>query len=472
MLIQNNFLRSLCYLLPAGMCIAATGCKKLVDPGIPANKITSAKVYSNDSLATEAVNGIYSEIMKSFGPLNGYMTMLGAVYSDEINQPVIDPRYKAFLTNDLQADDPTIQLTWTNLYKYIYQCNDVIEGLENSQAVKPYLRDQLTGEALFIRSLCYFYLVNLFGDVPLVTGTEYTINAKIGRMPIEEIYEQMVSDLQEAQKRLSAQYFITDEYRFDRVRPNQLATTALLARVYLYKKDWAAAENAATQVIQSSTYKLETDLQQTFLSTSKEAILQFMPAVGLNSSEGSTFLPQNGKSPSFVLQNPLLNAFEQGDKRQEWIKATIINGSTYYPYKYRKGAGVPYSEYNMVLRLAEQYLIRAEARIMQNNFSGSMDDVNTIRTRAGLSAKTVFSSQAEAMSTLEHERRIELFAEWGHRWFDLRRWSALIPLPGVLTRADEVLGGFKVEWKPDAILWPIPAKELLLNNFLTQNNGY
>ena len=467
-----NFTKSLLYLLPAALFIVATGCKKLIDPGIPTNKITSAKVYSNDTTAQAAANGIYSEAMKSFGPLNGGMTVLGAVYSDELDQPVIDSRYAAFLTNTLQANDPMIQLIWTNLYKYIYQCNDVIGGLKDSPAIKPYLRDQFTGEALFIRSLSYFYLVNLFGDAPLVTGTDYTINAIIGRTPAEKVYEQMITDLQEAQKRLSVQYFITDEYPFDRVRPNQLAATALLARVYLFKKDWAAAEHAATQVIQSSFYKLETDLQQTFLSTSKEAILQFMPGVGLNSNEGSTFLPQNGKSPFFVLRSPLLNAFEAGDKRKEWIKPNPTGGLTYYPYKFRKGPGSPYSEYNMVLRLAEQYLIRAEARIMQYNLAGATDDLNTVRARAGLPAKPVFGLQTEAIITLEHERQIELFAEWGHRWFDLRRWQALNPGSSKLTRADEVLSGFKSGWSSDAILWPIPARELLLNDSLTQNNGY
>jgi hypothetical protein len=461
---------SLCLFLPL-IIIAPTSCKKLVDPGTPTNRLSSAMVYSNDSLALQALNGIYTKIMQSSSPLNGYATWLCGAYSDELEQPVIDNKFEPFLTCSLEADNPMVSEIWGSFYKYIYQTNAVIEGINNSGS-KLKLRNQLLGEAHFLRALNYFYLVNLFGDVPLVTSTNYKANTNIARTVAEKIYDQMVSDLQKAQQLLS-EIYLTNENPFERVRANRFAATALLARVYLYKKDWVAAENAATQVIQSFIYRLETELDQPFLSISKEAILQFLPAPGSNTSEGVTFIPQNGNLPAFSIRDSLLNAFEPGDKRWQWIEKTSYNGIIYYyPLKYKRSVGAPYSENYMVLRLAEQYLIRAESRIMQNDFAGATADINTIRERAGLAAKAGFNSQAAAMVALEQERRTELFAEWGHRWFDLKRWPAYSSSSGMVNRADEVLNQLKPSWQTTALLWPLPAKELGLNNALIQNNGY
>jgi hypothetical protein len=311
----------------------------------------------------------------------------------------------------------------------------------------------------------------LFDKVPLVTATDYASNAKMGRTPSDKIYDQIISDLQDAQHLLT--YFTSTDKPYQSVRANSFAATALLARTYLYKKNWAAAEKAATRLIESPYYSLESNLQQIFLADSREAILQFLPFTIYNSAEGATFVPQTGKPLNFNLVPSLINAFEVNDKRREWINNIFYNGSNYnYPYKYKRNNGAPYTEYNMVLRLAEQYLIRAEARIMQNDLSGATADLNMIRARAGLSLKTGFSSQQAAMIALEQERRIELFAEWGHRWFDLKRFKSRTPSGSFLNRADEVLDIFKPAWENTALLWPIPANEVNLNPALSQNNGY
>jgi hypothetical protein len=452
------------------LCIITFSCRKLVDPGTPSNRTTSDKVFNNDTLAREAVVGIYREIMKSFGPFHGEITWLCASYSDELTQPYIMVEYEPFLTNTLTADNQLIQTIWTKAYRTLYQCNDVIQGLKNSR-LSDSLRNQLSGEAYFIRALTYFYLVNLFDRVPLITATDYATNAKMGRTETDRIYDQIISDLQDAQHLLT--YFTSLDKPYQKVRANQFAATALLARVYLYKKNWAAAEKAATRLIESHYYSLESNLQQIFLADSREAILQFMPFTIYNAAEGATFVPQTGKPPTFNLQESLINTFEANDKRREWIKNIFYNGSNYYyPYKYKRNNGAPYTEYNMVLRLAEQYLIRAEARIMQNDLSGATADLNRIRARAGLPLKTGYSSQREAMIALEQERRIELFAEWGHRWFDLKRFGTYTLSGNFLTRADEVLDILKPAWETTAKLWPIPAKEVNLNPALIQNKGY
>jgi hypothetical protein len=116
----------------------------------------------------------------------------------------------------------------------------------------------------------------------------------------------------------------------------------------------------------------------------------------------------------------------------------------------------------MVLRLAEQYLIRAEARAEQNELTGAASDLNIIRMRAGLNPTTA-TSQADILTAIQHERRVELFTEWGHRWFDLRRWGTAVPLlssekPNSVTEDD--------------LLYPVPQSEISVNSNLTQNPGY
>jgi len=163
--------------------------------------------------------------------------------------------------------------------------------------------------------------------------------------------------------------------------------------------------------------------------------------------------------------NPqLVNAFESGDKRKSsWTASLVYNGTTYYyPYKYKSIVQGANTEYYTLLRLAEQYLIRAEARARQNNISGSQADLSVVRNRAGL-PNTTAGDEASLLLAIERERRVELNCEWGHRWLDLKRTN----------RVDAVIGAIKpATWKPTAALYPIPVGQISLNPNLTQNAGY
>src|SRR5260221_4052313 len=117
-----------------------------------------------------------------------------------------------------------------------------------------------------------------------------------------------------------------------------------------------------------------------------------------------------------------MNAFQIDDlRRTSWIRDTTIGMNTFhYPFKYKVKSADNLSEYYIVLRLAEQYLIRAEARNNLGDNTGAVSDLNTIRARAGLANSTA-ATKEDISTALQYERRIELFAEWGHRWFDLNR---------------------------------------------------
>jgi starch-binding outer membrane protein, SusD/RagB family len=203
-------------------------------------------------------------------------------------------------------------------------------------------------------------------------------------------------------------------------------------------------------------------LANVFKKTSQETILQIANTTGVTAM-GAEFIPA-ASTPNFVLYDTLVGTFETDDKRKtEWTKSIEYGGKTYYyPYKYKQRSGMTGDEYPVVLRLAELYLIRAEARAHQNKLTDALDDLNRVRERAGLLPLEATISKEDLLKALEHERWVELFTEWGDRWFNLKR-SGL---------ADAVLSKIKPQWQPFQKLYPIPELELTANPNLTQNAGY
>ncbi|RYD93194.1 MAG: RagB/SusD family nutrient uptake outer membrane protein, partial [Sphingobacteriales bacterium] len=234
--------------------------------------------------------------------------------------------------------------------------------------------------------------------------------------------------------------------------------------------EWSNAETEANGIIANTqSYELLSDLNAVFLKNSKEAIWQLLPN-GVTSSttaEGQLFILKTTPTNRSALTDNLFNAFENNDQRKlNWVDTLTVGLSYwYYPYKYKQnGSNGSGAEYSMVMRLAEQYLIRAEARAKQNKLTGdnsAATDINSIRQRAGLAATTA-TTLPQVLAAIEQERRVELFTEWGHRFFDLKRWN----------RLDAVLIGVKPNWNTDDASYPIPLSEILANKNLTQNAGY
>ncbi|WP_205509649.1 RagB/SusD family nutrient uptake outer membrane protein [Longitalea arenae] len=472
---RSTYTRMVSVLLVAVLLLIC-GCNKLLDAGGPPDKVITPQVYTSDSLAQAALIGIYYKMMERFGPSNGYMSRYAGLASGELDRWSPLDQDQPFLSNTIPVDNNTVWEVWTLSYAYIYQCNDAIAGLTDNKAITPSLRNQLLGEAHFLRAFNYFYLVNLFGDVPLVLTTDYTNNAKIPRIPVDAVYVQMMADLQEAENLLTDTYVTTPDFPDVRIRVNRLAVKAFQARLYLYLGEWTNAASAATEVIQSGTYQLETDLLKTFRYKSREAILQFMPVIdAYNTAEGFLFVPISPTArPAFILSDSLMKKIDPIDKRRVWIRTVTSGGKPYNsPWKYKLNNSASREEYNMVLRLAEQYCIRAEAYARLDRLAEAVSDLNTIRKRAGLPDLTHFTSQSQALVAIEQERRIELFAEWGHRWFDLKRWPAYTATVPGQKRIDEVMRVCRPDtWKTSAALWPIPGVERIRNPALIQNEGY
>jgi len=373
---------------------------------------------------------------------------------------------------------------WVNAYNYIYQANAILAGMQGNRFT-PSIAGQITGEAEFIRAFWYFYLVNEYGDVPLTTTTAYNVNAQLIRTSKALVYRQIVNDLLDAENLLNVNYVDPTDTTVanDRVRPNQSVAAALLARVYLYMGIYDSAEIQATKVIANPTYTLINPLtSQNYvfnISNNSEAIWQLgtpLPA-GLSGAtiDGNDYILTSAPL-NVSLSTSLVNSFEPGDQRKAiWVGSyttTTTPAVTYYfPYKYQensRSANGNVTEYIMVLRLAEQFLIRSEAEANLGDSTDAISDLNVIRNRAGL-ANYDATINGPLLSAILHERRVELFTEWGHRWFDLIRTGAVGSVMGAPGNACQFKGG---SWNDNSKLYPIMLSELEDDPNLTQNLGY
>jgi hypothetical protein len=470
----RDFVLFIIQVLVIGLIVAIIGmqlsaCKKMVHIDKPVNSITTEGAFSSDVTATSAVTGIYTNLINTKTGVNfgsGAISLCTGLSSDELSKIGIAGDLLQFQTNNLSPDNANFPVSlWGSTYFAIYQANSCLEGLQKSDGVSSTVRNQLIGECKFLRAFCYFYLTNLWGDVPMPLTSDWNQTYLIYRAPRSDVYQQILVDLKDAQE------LLVDDYSFsnnERIRATKYAATALLARVYLYLKDWVNAETQSSVVINSTSYSLVTDLNKVFLKNSNEAILQFQPSKDLSPF---AVIEQNilTQDPIYYITDTLRKSFEFNDQRvkpKNWVD-TIRKAGTlyYYPYKYkiRQGTsgGVP-GEYYTVLRLAEQYLIRAEARAQLDNISDGKMDLNAIRSRAGL-APIIANDKTSLLLAIEHERQVELFVEWGHRWFDLIRTN----------RANAVLGIIKGNnWQPTDQSYPIPRLETQKNPNLSQNDGY
>ncbi|WP_299669713.1 RagB/SusD family nutrient uptake outer membrane protein [uncultured Polaribacter sp.] len=448
-------------LLGCLLALFITSCESFVEVDPPRSELISETVFEEAATANAAVLSIYIQLRDNVlitGSSTGVSVSMG-LYADELDFFPITGSLLPFANNMLIPTDGTIASIWNNSYNLIFQANAIIEGVDNSIALSLEDKNQIKGEALFLRACIHFYLVNLFGDVPYITTSDFKVNTEVSRTPEQEVYTQLISDLEEAKSLLPEEY-LTGE----RIRANKGVASALLSRVYLYAEDYANAATESTAVI--GKYIWENDLDKVFLKESGSTIWQFKPETeGLNTGEANLFIFITGPPPSVALNGGLIGAFELGDvRRGNWVKeVTDGTDSWYHAFKYKERGDTETSvEYSILLRLAEQYLIRAEARVQQGDIAGAQADLNRVRNRAGL-GNTPAATTPDLLEAILQERRVELFTEQGHRFFDLKRMG----------KANEVLGPVKPGWEATDVLLPIPEVELLVNpNLLPQNPGY
>ncbi|TDE29401.1 RagB/SusD family nutrient uptake outer membrane protein [Flavobacterium ranwuense] len=449
-----------CSILAA--CFFLSSCDSFVEVDVPSSQLTGEAVFEDIGTANAAMAGLYAK-MRNNGILTGNATGISCylgLYADEFDY-YQQNAVSNFYNNTLFAAEPGVSDIWNQSYNQIYAANAIIEGLSNSTVLPEAGKNQLRGEALFVRALLHFYLLNLYGDIPYINTTDYVQNSTVSRMPTNTVYGFVVNDLNEAISLLPENYVSAE-----RTVPNQSTAYALLARVYLYMGSYPEAANTASTVINNPLYTWETDLDKIFLKESTTTIWQFMPeANGTNTAEGDLYIFAAGPPAIVGLKPSFVDAFETNDQRKLHWTTAVTDGTTtwYYASKYKQESSTGSSvEYSIVFRLAEQYLIRAEARARQDDLIGAKEDVNAIRTTAGL-PNTIATTATEIIADILNQRRFELFTEFGQRFFDLKRTAKL----------DQTLSGSKPGWNTTDGFWPLPALELSANpNLNPQNPGY
>lgn len=435
------------------MC-AGISCNKLLDLKSPPNQLTDDKIFSSDNNVLAAVINIYPTLSS----LPGNSTVYLGIYSDELGYNSNNSDIAEFANSRVLPKNVYIGNFWRASYDAIYQCNLLIKGLEGNTVISTQVNQMATGEAKFIRAWCYFQLVNMYGDVPLVLSPDVTASAFIPRTPLVDVHKQIVEDLKSAYGLLKPEYPTADRFRV-----NKWTCLALLAREYAYTGDWDNAKITVDALMQPGTYALA-PLATMMKKNSPEVIWQLWNANGY-SDLGLSFNPTAG-IPNYSFRGSFLNAFDPADGRKTtWTKTVTISAINYtVPFKYKNNTittGTS-AEYTTCFRLGEQYLIRAEALTNKGLINEALLDINMIRNRATLPSIIAPITKDSCLKLVENERKFELFTEWGLRFFDLKH----------LGKLDEVIGSIKSGWVTTGNLFPIPQAEININPQLNQNSGY
>ncbi len=459
------------------LMVFLAGCEKNLLDLTPHQSVSDEEFLKTLSDFKAAIIGVYDQL--SIPDWYGrYMLLVPDVMGEDVKQNAQANRAKewAEYNGSTTTTHRIDREFWAEIYEGIHMVNRIINAdFEPSDAVRDEY-NQVLGEAYAIRGLAYFDLVRLFAQhytftpdashpgVPIVL--EFDINQKPARNTVKEVYDQIISDFQKGISLMTI-----DPPNAGRM--SKEAAQALLSRVYLYKEDWAKAEELATAVINSGKYTLvsrDQYLNMFFPGLSSEAIFEMVYTVADN--PGSNHLGGMYKSTGYgdyLPSNDLISMIDDNDIRKGlFIVDPELPGGKWGNLRVNKypSSGAEIATDNLpVIRLSEVYLIRAEARAHLGNEAGAIEDLMTIRRRAWPDAPDVTATGQDLLEEIYKERRIELCFE-GHRIFDITRQKK------DLVRVDCTAPVCTVPYPNDLFILPIPFEEVNVNPNITQNPGY
>jgi hypothetical protein len=489
---------------------ALTSCNKLDLE--PAGTITTGQFFQTETDAVAAINGVYQSLTYTAGEQSLYgrnlyfLTDMGTDYA-AAGAAASNFHVQSISKLSIDENNDRVALVWKQLYNGINRANIAIDNIPKVSGDET-LKTRLINEAKFIRALLYYNAVRLWGDVPLVLHAPEELDSKtlkVGRTPKEEVYAQIILDLIDAQA-LPPTYAAAA----DKGRPTSGSAYALLADVYLTRKEYGDAITTAKHIIDNAStwgYQLVENFGELFAKHDKkngpEHVFSVQFEDGQNGTPGSSgqtltstsYFGPIGQEPPDVSSSDdvVYNRFAEGDTRRDvsYIKYVVNGNDTIFTFpralfiKYvtdlsdsRKSRPVNFP----VIRYSEVLLIYAEALNEENNgpTDAAYDAINQVRRRAfgelpytNPSTKTGVDlsglSKDEFRKAIQDERLFE-FVQEGKRWFDLVRW-------GILVEAikDVTYNGQKIKSAVSKrnYLYPIPQEQRDLNPIgLWQNTGY
>lgn len=454
-----------------------TGCDSILETE-PAQSVSPGQALTNytgtEAIALSAYNRYLSSITYGADQV---------IYPDALADGLtLNPgasRYQDANTNEIGSGVGG----WGTFYDAINDANYVINGVDDlsDPEATQVRKDRLKAEMLFVRALAYHDLVKTYAYDPtnpnisnwnagVIIRTEPTLQYSDAdlrsRSTVEEVYTQIEDDLTQAITLFSKDGVDRENVFF----ASKAASEALLARVYLFWGKYAEAETQATNALNDAPVGLAApaDVPTMFQTSSPddnnpESIFELRMAStespGINEAASAALTPLSWFAQ--VPTDKLMNDYETGDARLGWYAE---EGGIYYSTKFYE-TGRDYADNIPVLRVAEVYLIRAEARIKKDtpDKQGAISDIDALRQSRGLAASGLTTGDTESaiMQVILDERFKELAVE-GHRWFDLKRLGMEIPKPG----------GINVPSTDFRMLDNIPQNEVENNPNLDQNPGY
>lgn len=425
----------------------------------PKEAIDEDLAITNKSSLETAIRGLYRSLGDNAYYGESYVN-LGFVPSGDVIYNVNDN-----LSNfNFRADASEFANVWAGIYSTINVANNIIYAAPLIQDVNlsDELRDQILGEAHFIRALAYFDLARGWGGVPLKTTPTVDISqdTDIDRSSLEQTYAFVLEELEEAERLLPE--------TLNRIRATKYTVWALKSRFYLYNKNWEKAEEYASEVIKlSGNYELLSPFSSWFRNgvvQTRESIFELsFSAQNPSGLRTRMSLLSNGGEYRYKPADPVVNVLR--DPVSGGGRVALLDSATQSGVKQYAGAlyyRSPATDPSYVLRLAEQHLIRAEARTYNEDYLGARDDINAVRGRADLEPIPTGKEKEELLDIILEERRLEFLWE-AHRYFDLTRTGRLKEKIAILKPNLDIKDHFS--------LFPIPINEVELGG-LAQNPDY
>ena len=442
--------------LALAAALALTGCDFLEIE--PKQSISSNQALTSEQNVRAALNGAYNDL--SDADLYGGQYMMSPdllADAGDVQWVGTFEQPDAIIRKNIFPNNSFVESQWTDAYETINAVNNVLSALD--QIGDPAERERIEGEARLIRGMLYFELVRLFAKpwnavdpasapgVPLILKPTRSITEddNVTRNTVQAVYAQAIADLTTARDLLPGS---------NGVYADTYVASALLSRVYLMQGEDQKAAEAADRVLQSDAFSLAPTFADAFNNASD--IGEYIFAIQINSQDGTNDLntfyaaSTDGGRGDINIQPQHLNRYDSTDARGDFFYTDPSTGEVRtkkWQDDESDGANIP------VLRLAEMYLTRAEANLRNGSTIGAppVDDVNTVRERAGLSLLS-----SVTVDDVLRERRLELSFE-GNLLHDLKRTERSVG---------------DLSFDANDLVYPIPQRECDANPEISQNPGY
>ena len=461
----------------------------------PVSELATSNFYESEVDFNSALITAYDVLQEK----NEIDFIMSEIKSD--NGTEMKYQYETDIDNfSVSQTNELISEFWKIAYKGIFRINIILEKIGDADFADQQ-KNIIIGQAKFIRAYIYFDLVRYFGDVPLAT-TVLKLSESVDhkRNPVDEVYQLIETDLQEASSLLPSVY--ADSKDIGRVTKG--AANAMLAKVYLTRKKYAEAKTSLEAVIgdTEAAYQLLPNFDDVFSldnQNSKEIIFAIQYSSGTG-GEGHNFMnifgpgtPGSDVSPGVGAEHnkptaDLIRAYEPGDTRKaatlsEYVATATDTVNTPYNRKYLVNENINDSGLDWpVIRFSDVILMYAEVLNELDDLTGAINQINKIRERAFGDQLHNFDlssipDKEEFRTKVLNERRVELAFE-NHRWFDLVRTDKALEFLQVENRLQnwrtgETLISLELNMQPYQTLYPIPLDEIEISNGnLTQNDGY